>query len=153
MYKLLTHIPVPNPSDSKGMITDEYIDFLNGSRMFTKAKTLDFEINSLKKKVSFKVSDIIEQSYLIVGPSHFKDIKTGEIVIHDIHNPSISIDSTKFQKATQVEFDFYQSVLNSNNDNCKLYNLINSIVQMNESDNESDDDPYYRGNINDFLKL
>ena len=93
MYHLLTHVPVPEPSDSKGMITDEYIDFLNGFQTFTQSKNLDFEINSLKQKISFKVSNNINQSYIIVGPSHFKNILTGEIVNIDIHNPSISIDS------------------------------------------------------------
>jgi hypothetical protein len=152
MYDLITPMPLVNPCDSKGMITDEYIDFLKGSQIQTKGKTLEFEIHSLKQKIYFKVSDNLDQSYTIVGPAHFKNIETQEVVILDIHKPNLSIDMNKIQKATQVDLDSYQCSLKKNNDNCKLYNLINNIVQMNDSSDESDEDPYYRGNIEDFLK-
>ena len=152
MYNLLTKVPVSDLIDSKGMITDNQINFLKESQNIIQPKTLEFEINSLKQKVSFKVSSNINQSYIIVGPSHFKNILTKEIVSINIHEPNLLLNSTKFQKATQVDFDYWQSKLKKDNDNCKLYNLINNIVQMNDSSDESDEDPYYRGNIEDFLK-
>lgn len=151
MYRLNNCIPNIQPCDSKGMITDEYIHFLQGSHIFNQEKHLEFEITSLKYKFSFKVSNSPEESYKIVGPAHFKNIETGDIILLDIHNPGFSVDTSKFKQATQVDFDYYQTKLKKNNDNSKLYNMVQSIIQMDESD-EEDEDPYFRGNIDEYLK-
>lgn len=152
MYTLLTKIPAINPCDSKGMINEEYVNFLKGKYLPNNIKNLEFEIDSVNQKFSFKVSESQEMSYKLVGPAHFKNNENGEVILLDIHNPNFSLDRNKFTQATQVDYDYYQNKLNKNNDNSKLYKIVQEIIFMNESDDSDDEDPYFRGNIDEYLK-
>lgn len=151
MYTLITKIPEINPCDSKGMINDEYVKFLKGSYIPNK-KNLEFEIESVNQKFSFKVSESEEISYKVVGPAHFKKKENNEVIILDIHNPNFSLDKNEFTQATQVDYDYYQNKLNKNNDNSRVYKIVQEIILLNESDNSDDEDPYFRGNIDEYLK-
>ena len=151
MYQINKCIPNMQPHGSKGMITEDYIDFLNDSKSLIQEKYLEFEIISLKYKFSFKVSNNTKESYKIIGNKHFINIETGDIIILDINNPGFLLDASKFKQATQVDFDYYQSKMNKNNDNSKVYNIVQNIIQMDDSEEDDDDDPYFRGNIDDYL--
>lgn len=151
MYTLITKIPEINPCDSKGMINEDYAKFLKGGYI-PNIKNLEFEIESVNQKFSFKVSECKEFSYKLVGPAHFKNNENGEVIIIDIHNPNFSLDKNKLTQATQVDYDYYQNKLNKNNDNSRVYKIVQEILLLNESDNSDDEDPYFRGNINEYLK-
>ena len=91
-------------------------------------------------------------SYKLVGPAHFKNNENGEVILLDIHNPNFSLDRNKFTQATQVDYDYYQNKLDKNNDNSRLYKIVQEIILLNDSDESDDEDPYFRGNIDEYLK-
>ena len=80
----------------------------------------------------------------IVNDSDYMDVGLGEFA---------NVNLSKYRRAEQADFDKYLYESKSLLDNSKVYELALSIKQMIASDDEDDDeDPYYRGNIEEYLK-
>ena len=65
--------------------------------------------------------------YRKVNPKHYVNKNSGDIVLlEDINRIGTVIDGELYVKATQFEFDKWQSTIdmNSNNDNSKIYNKL-----------------------------
>ena len=120
--------------------------------------TLEFEHTALKNKIAFKLSEDQEKKYRKVQDMHYLDLETKEIII--INDPVqikrlmlIDTDGKMYKRATQADFDEWMNIKYPDSDNAKVYNLFNEKSVDPFYDSESDDeDPYYRGTMDEFLK-
>jgi hypothetical protein len=111
--------------------------------------------------------------YGSVNPTHhYFDTKTKTIVNLCQPNNSrifnIDNDGVLYRNATQFEFDRWMSQEFPESDNAKVYKILvgindnyttfeskqnnSNLYSIGDTDSSEDEDPYYRGNIEDFVK-
>ena len=128
---------VKSINKSDGTITFRYIN-------------IDFDY-----KVSFSGKDM----YSFVNPKyHYICTETGDIIV--INNEvstqrlfNIDVDNKLYKKATQYEFDRWMNNNYLDSENAHVFKLINDKINgyLNDDDSSDDEDPYYRGSIDEFV--
>lgn len=125
--------------------------------------------------INLKDSDLTQ--YGSVNPiCHYFDTKNNTIVnINEPNNSRIFIidNGILFRKANQFEYDKWMAQEFPDSDNAKIFNILinsttvneeyttfdtyksnqnNNLYSIGESDSSDDEDPYYRGNIEEYIR-
>ena len=131
-----------------------------------------YEVKSLNKvegiitfkyfdtKFDYKVSFSGKDTYSFVNPQyHYICTETDDIIV--INNEvstqrlfNIDLDNTIYRKATQYEFDKWMNTNYPHSENAHVFKLIFDKINLFMLENDSsddDEDPYFRGNIEDFV--
>ena len=119
-------------------------------------ETIEFKILQTGQQIEFKLSDNFENKYRAVNKQHYIDLQNNEIV--NINDPVltnrlfIKDDDKLYKKASQCDFDFWMNSNYPESDNGKVYTLISNILEnINDYTDSEDEDPYYRGSIDEFM--
>ena len=111
--------------------------------------------------MEYKINYIGENIYSFVNTKyHYIDVNTNNVIVidDDVSTRRIFIndsDNNLYKKATQFEFDRWMAKEFPSSENALIYNTIIQKIQTIKQytdDSSDDEDPYYRGNIDDFVK-
>jgi hypothetical protein len=113
----------------------------------------------LNIEFDYKVSFSGKDTYSFVNPQyHYICTETDDIIV--INNEvstqrlfNIDVDNKLYKKATQYEFDRWMNNNYLDSENAHVFKLINDKINgyLNDDDSSDDEDPYYRGSIDDFV--
>lgn len=132
-----------------------------------------YEVKSINKQdgiITFKYFDTVfnykvgfsgKDIYSLVNPKcHYICTETDEIIVINDNVSTqrlfnIDLDNTLYRKATQYEFDKWMNTNYPQSENAHVFKLIfdkiNLFMLENDSADEEEEDPYFRGNIEDFV--